>query len=225
MDNLLKIDKLLNDLNTNSMDPMDPIKIESLLYFQLNNIKSIIKIIYSIELTEDNHPTVISLIRNIMDNYSLLFFIFKHCEEKERDFRHKLYLIDGYRTYLNIYSNFESENLEFTLHPNRNKDQLINECISLNSTNLFCKKKDINDGNWKFKKNSSPYSWKNLYEISLNGNKQLSTYYSNYFSNFTHGLSLFILQKPNLSLHKFEQEILFIIIIDDIKNIVNDFLK
>jgi hypothetical protein len=152
---------------------------------------------------------LVTLSRNIIDNYSVLYLFTSYSTKEEQQLRYYLYLIDSLHNRSDIISDFSEkittyippEGLASAKNSTENDSKIIDYLtFKIENENLsnLVKKEVINMRNWKFKsefpsKNNS-YNWQELSQIA-----KIPAHYSSavqkQYSAYVHGLGLSILYK------------------------------
>lgn len=183
-DTLLSIINLIKDQTNNSKIELD------ILY----NIYNLSINFFKIDRNLDNLPSILTIARAFFDYYSVYHLLFINGCEEERNLRQKLYLCDGYKSSLNTFEAFMEIDKDNLLK--NSIETSVSSVENLKKTfpkdyNKFCTAKHLDNFSWKFKSNTKNenYSWKELYELSLD-RKITAKLISEYFSLYVHGLAI-----------------------------------
>lgn len=181
---LLSIINLIKDQTNNSKIELD------ILY----NIYNLSINFFKIDRNQDNLPSIVTIARAFFDYYAVYHLLFINGCEEERNLRQKLYLCDGYKSSLNTFEVFMEIDKNNVLK--NSVETSVSSVENLKKTfpkdyNKFCTAKHLDNFNWKFKSNTKNenYSWKELYELSLD-RKIIAKLISEYFSLYVHGLAI-----------------------------------
>lgn len=161
--------------------------------------------------------------RAIVDRIAILKLIFANTTELERSYRYYLYILDGMNERVKLLANeikydgnidkdvFDSIERQVN-SARKNTDDVISHCqYFLNSHPFAVRNRSFHQAvlkraMWKYsefgKLNSKgepcEYKWNQLYQL-LDNRKSITSMYSNYLSQFVHGLSISILPDSNNS--------------------------
>ena len=156
-----------------------------------------------------------TLCRSLLDSFCSLKQVYFCDNPEERIFRHYLYLLDGFSIWHKVLTNevhnhgqIPAELAQQILHDAESMKSQLESCIDLCKKSIkqhpyysryqsFCDHA-ITETAWQYKsfelnpkgrKKVRTYSWKDLYRM-LDSRKIISDTYSDFFSQFVHGLAV-----------------------------------
>lgn len=205
------------DYYTDELIKLVPEDSFSLNYNLLKTIRKMLDIWQSIFLINENNQdftSILCLLRTIVDHYAFINLLFvETIDLNEREIRLLLYLLDGLRTRRKSLSKSSSKfdpkitsEGEFYLIANQCRSTLESDIIAEKDIKVRIKKLSngainnnlIKHSYWQFINitNDTKFKWSELYDM-LPINKDMADVFSNYLSQFIHGLGLSNIQYYN----------------------------
>ena len=167
---------------------------------------------YDLCHTNANYNAASILCRAIVDGVAVLKLIYMNTDEEEREYRHFLYVLDGVRERAKLLEMDVRYNGHISLEEFKALEEQINNAKkNTNTTISFCESKlsqhpysalhpfhelVVKNAIWQFKKVGQTsnkcvpkYQWKEMY-LLLDNREEIVSMYSNFLSQFVHGLSI-----------------------------------
>jgi len=145
----------------------------------------------------DSILSICTLLRMIVDNYSVLYLFTSYSTKNEQLLRYYLYLLNAVESRSKLITDFPETSVEYIQNNYRaiKDDQIacerIDKLIVEKELKKIVNESIITKRNWKFKetKNNEKFKWTQLYEIAKIPPQDAATI-QNYYSSFVHGLGI-----------------------------------
>lgn len=190
------------------IDDMDAIEASILLRI-INNMESF----QTLCLIGKDYSACCTLSRSIADSLVVIKLIYQSKDKEEKEFRHYLYLLDGFISNEKLLAEELNKNGRITEKEYRALSEQYNSARNnFNQGIIFCRDKlknhpykvtypdfynaALKKGSWKYSQKRirgngaiPSYTWNELYKL-IDERPAIVSMYSAYFSQFVHGLSI-----------------------------------
>lgn len=180
-----------------NLDNLDNIKV-GVYKYEIRLIGSI-DVLFNV-INSSSIPSILTILRMIIDNYSILYLITSNGNKEEQLLRYYLFLLDGIKTTKKSLENFIEKGDDSSLKENKNEDIIryqseFDKLLSIlkeNKLETIINEKILNDCNWKYKnpnirKRGNFYNWIELYKLAKFTDNDADMI-QRFFSMFVHGL-------------------------------------
>lgn len=180
-----------------------------------------------------NFQTLITQMRMIIDNYSILYLLTSFSSSKEQQIRHYLFLLDAVISRSKIIDSFSPiVSNGFATGGTKQQSEIAKEFDKIAESDIIKLLKDeklystineniIKNRNWKFKNindgKDNKFNWIEIYKLSRIPNRY-SEMIQKYYSSFVHGLGI------SLMLNESEELSPLIISILDLSSIIQSMI-